>query len=196
MSRTPETVLAELLALSPPGDALPLDGSGVWPQMLWPLANEISRFEGLAEEMLAEVNPGEAQYLLADYERVLGPDPYGRDATALTLADQQALTLSRWTSRYGVRPADFVALAASFGEAITITDDFPLTTAGCFADVCLVDGPTRFVWIVNMPAAVIEYAYASQASAGDLLGSFSPSLVQPVIAGRAPAHTTPVFNYA
>jgi len=195
VSRSPASVLAYLLTLSPDGDALPLDGSGTWPQMLAPLAAEISRFESYAEEMLAEVNPGEAQYLLVDYERVLGPDPYGRNATALTLADQQALTLSRWVTRYGVRPADFIALAASFGITITI-QEYQLTTAGCFAGVCLVDGPTSFVWLVNMPAAAIEDAYAGQSSAGDLVGSFAPSLVQPVITGRAPAQTTPVFNYA
>ena len=57
MSRTPAVVLAELLALSPAGDALPLDGSGNWPQMLMPLATEISRFESFAEEMLIELIP-------------------------------------------------------------------------------------------------------------------------------------------
>lgn len=195
MSRTPAVVLAELLALSPAGDALPLDGSGNWPQMLMPLATEISRFESFAEEMLIEVDPGEAQYLLPDYERVLGPDPYGRDATALTLADQQALTLSRWVTRYGVRPADFIALAASFGIAITITE-YELTTIGAFIGVFLVGHPTEFTWVVKMPAAVVEDAYVNESSIGDFLDSFAPSLVEPVIAGRAPAHTTPIFNYA
>lgn len=195
MSRDPATVLSEMLALGPPGDALPQNADSIWAQMLMPFAAEISRFESFAEEMLVEVNPGEAQFLLADYERVLGPDPYGRDATALTLADQQALTLSRWVTRYGVRPADFIALAASFGIVITITE-YQVTAIGARIGAMLVNNPTQYTWVVNMPPVVVENAYANQASIGDSLGSFAPSLVQPVIAGRAPAHTNPVFNFA
>lgn len=197
MSRTPAQVLAELLALTPPGDALPLSASlgGVWPIWLGPLTAEISRFEGFAEEMLVEVDPGEAVYLLSAYQAVLGPDPYGRDSVALTWAQQQALTLSRWTQKWGVTPADFIAFAATFGVVITI-DEFQLTTIGDSIGATLVENPTQFTWVVNMPPAEVEFATVDGSSIGDYLSSFAPSLVQPAIAGRAPAHTTPIFNYA
>ncbi len=197
MSRSAAQVLDELLAISPDGDALPLQPSqdGVWAKWLSPLAGEVSRFEGLAEEMFVEVDPGEAVYLLSDYQRVLGPDPYGRDTVPLTLAEQQALAHSRWTQKWGVRPQDFVAFAASFGIVVSI-QEFTLTVVGATIGAELVNHPTQFTWIVNMPAAVLEFATASGSSIGDYLSAFEPSLVQPAIAGRAPAHTNPIFNYA
>jgi uncharacterized protein YmfQ (DUF2313 family) len=194
MSRDPETVLDYLLSLSPAGEAMLLqDRDSQWAKWQKPLAAEISRFEGLADAMLAEANPGEAQYLLPDYQRVLGPDPYGRDSVALTLSDQQALALSRWTQRWGVRPADFVAFAASFGVLITITE-YTVLTAPFFANDFLTNNPTQFTWVVHMPAAVVEKLTAPF-FAGAYVGEFAPSLVQPAIAGRAPAHTNPVFSY-
>jgi uncharacterized protein YmfQ (DUF2313 family) len=196
LSRDPATVLAELLAISPPGVGMLLQNADTnWAQFLAPLAAEISRFEGFADEMLIEVDPGAAEYLLPDYQRVLGPDPYGRDAIALTLSDQQALALSRWTQKWGVTIDDFIGIAATFGIAITI-QEYTLTTSGCECGVLLVGHPTEFAWLVNMPAVAVEYPQAGGASAGDLLGSFAPSLAQPVIAGRAPAHTNPYFSYA
>jgi len=159
------------------------------------LAAEISRFEAQAVEMLAEANPGEATYLLSAYQAVLGPDPYGRDLVALTLADQRALALSRWTEKFGVRPADFIAFAATFGVTITI-QEYSLTCAGAFTGVDLVGHPTEYAWLVHLPAVTVEVAEASAASVGDLLGSYEPSLAQGAIAGRAPAHTNPYFTYS
>lgn len=195
--RSAEQVLAYLLSIDPDGAVFPdlTSPNAVWPLWLAPLAAEIARFEGLAVEMLPESDPGEATYLLADYQRVLGPDPYGRDLVALTLADQRALAFSRWTEKFGVRPADFIAFAATFGVVITI-QEYALTTAGAFAGVDLVGHPTEFAWLVHLPAVAVEIAEASAASAGDLLGSYQPSLAQGAIAGRAPAHTNPYFTYS
>jgi uncharacterized protein YmfQ (DUF2313 family) len=200
MSRSPAQVLEYLLSLDPDGDSLPdasmVSQGAMWPVWLMPLADEISRFEALAEAMLPEVSPREAVYMLGDYERVLGPDPYGRDATALTLAQRQALAYSRWTQKWGGRPADFIAFAATFGVTITI-DEYQLTTCdeGCIGDT-LTCNPTQFCWVVNMPAVLVEYATVDASEIGDCLDSFPPSLVQPAIAGRAPAHTNVVFNYS
>jgi uncharacterized protein YmfQ (DUF2313 family) len=126
---------------------------------------------------------------------VLGPDPYGRDAGSLTIAQRQQLAHSRWTAKYGVRPADFIALAASFGVPITITEFQDLQT-NFFADAQCADNPIQFTWQVNLPASVMEYAFANEFSAGDLVSSFEPSDVQNVIAARNPAQLTVVFNYA
>lgn len=196
MSRSPDAVLTELLALTVPGVVLPQDPDSWWAQWLMPLANEISLFEAQAEQLMVEVDPGEATYLLPDFERALGPDPYGRDVGQLTIAQQRALALSRWTGKNGVRPADFIALAAQFGVTITITE-FVLTKAGqAQAGVTLVNHPQEYVWLVKLPTAVMVLAEAGGASAGDLVSSFEPSNVQTVLTARSPAHLTPVFNYA
>jgi uncharacterized protein YmfQ (DUF2313 family) len=198
MSRTPNDVLSYLLGLTPPGQVLPLrnlDGA-MWPVWLQPLASEISRFEGLAEEMLLEIDPREANYFLSLFEQLLGPDPYGRDQQALTIAQRQQLAFSRYTQKWGVTPADFVAFAATFGVSITI-DEYTLTTCdeSRIGDT-LTCAPEQFTWVVNLPPAVVEYATCDASAIGDYLDEFEPSLVQPAIAGRAPAHTTVVFNYA
>src|ERR1700754_5238937 len=104
--RTVDTVLAGLLAISPIGWAWKRTKTSMWANFLGPLAAEISRFEGMAFEQLTEVDPRAANYLLPDYERVLGPDPCGE--TAVTLADRRALAYRRWTARGGQSPGDFI----------------------------------------------------------------------------------------
>ena len=196
MSRTPKMVMTELLAITPLGAALPADPNSSWADWLAPLANEISLCEVQGEQLLVEVDPGEATYLLPDYERVLGPDPFGRDVGPLTIAQQRTLALSRWTAKYGVRPADFIALAASFGVTITIREYVLTKASEMQAGDLLVGNPVQYVWLVNLPAAVLEIAEASGMSAGDLISSFEASNVQNVLASRSPAQLTPVFNYA
>ncbi|OYV89668.1 MAG: hypothetical protein B7Z57_11610 [Acidiphilium sp. 37-60-79] len=193
-ARSERQVLDDLLAIAPPGDAMPTTPDTVFAQMLMPWANELSLVETLMLAFRAEINPLTAVNLLPDYERVLGPDPYGRDQQPLTQAEQQALTYSRWVTRFGVRAADFVAFAATFGVVISI-QQYRVTTAGAFAGVDLVNAPTQFDWLVTLPSAVETLAEASAAQAGNLVSSFPPSLVVPAILGRAPAQTTPYFSY-
>ncbi|MHB1305385.1 MAG: putative phage tail protein [Acidiphilium sp.] len=193
-ARTPATVLAELLAIGPRGDGMPTTPDTNYAQMLLALANELSLVETQMLSFETEIDPLSAVNLLADYERVLGPDPYGRDTTALTIGERQQLAYTRWVEKFGVRPQDFIDLAASLGVTITILE-YELTTAGAFAGVELVDHPTEFAWLVTLPASAVTSAEAGSASAGDLVSSFPPSLVQPVIAARAPAHTNPYFSY-
>ncbi len=192
--RSPTAVLDELLALSPQGDAMPTTPDTTWAKMLAPLANEFSLVEALMLSFMVEINPLTAVNLLADYERVLGPDPYGRDTGVLSIQQRQQLAYSRWTGKYGVRPADFIALAASFGETISI-QQFQLTTAGAFAGDNLVSHPTQFAWLVQFPTPTVTLPEASSAEAGALCGAFEPALAQPAIEGRAPAQTSPYFSY-
>lgn len=137
MSRTPDQVLDELLAISPQGDTMPVSHDTVYAHML---------------------------------------------------------AHSRWTGKTGVRPADFIALAASRGVSITIRE-YAVLEAGFFAGAEVVNSPTQFDWLVTLPATIAVYAEAGSMRAGDLVSSFEASLAQPAIAGHAPAHTTPIFSY-
>jgi uncharacterized protein YmfQ (DUF2313 family) len=196
MSRSPEQVLEELLALTPPGEALPHDAGSIWAEWLMPQSDAISTWEGAIEELLGELYPGEATILLADYVRVLGPDPYGRDQQPLTIAQQQQLAGSRWTMKYGVRPADFIAMAAALGVTITITE-YTVTQAGDFAGCFLTAAPTQFTWVVNMPTAEETFATAGGSSAGDFVSEYEANAtLEAFFKGRQPAHTDVVFNYS
>jgi uncharacterized protein YmfQ (DUF2313 family) len=181
--RSANAVLHELIQLSPAGDALPVAGQpgGLWPLFLQPLAAEISRFEGQAEEMMTEVDPGAAVNLLADYVRVLGADPYGRDSVALTTAQQQLLARQRWTARGGASIGYFTDCAAALGLTVSIAEQI---VGECGHMVCgdpLSVTPQEFFWLVTMPASSA--------------GSFAGNACQTQISTDAPAHTTPVFSY-
>lgn len=194
-ARSSEQVLDEMLALSPPGDAMPRTPETMWAQMLAPTAGEVALIEAQAARFEDEIDPGAASYLLPDYERVLGPDPYGRDKALLTVAERQALALSRWVDKYGVRPADFVKLAADLGVTITIRE-YRLGHAGAMqcGDQC-VNHPTEFAWLVTLPSVTVAYGEAGVLQAGQAISAFGASLVAGAIADRAPAHTTPFFSY-
>ena len=198
MSRTPAAVLAELLALSPPGDALPLGNQpgDVWPLWLAPLAAEVARFEALAEQQMVEVDPRQAEYLLADFLRMLGPDPYGIDTATMTVAQQQAYAYQRLTARGGQSPAYFVALAAALGVTITITDQIPVSECG--AAECgdeLSADPQNLFWIVNLPATDSTGAECGDVQCGEDLGDIVSSPVVPFITAQQPEHGQVVFAY-
>jgi uncharacterized protein YmfQ (DUF2313 family) len=195
--RTPQQVLADLLAYSPPGDELPLaDQPGdMWPLWLLPMATEISRFEGLAEDQVEEVDPRDATYLLGDYIRMLGPDPYGRDSVPLTTSQEQLLAYQRLTSRGGQSIQYFIDLAAAFGVAITITEGtVTVCGSGRAGNVCSVT-PQQFYWLVTLPETEVIPAVCGAAVCGDLMGAIAASPVVPVIERDQPAHGQVVFSY-
>jgi uncharacterized protein YmfQ (DUF2313 family) len=197
MARSQAQVLDELLALSPPGWALSHDAGSVWASFLQPVAAEWSRVEASAEALLDEIDPRTSANCLADYQRVLGPDPYGRDAASLNLTHSQLVQLAyqRWTASGGCSIADYVALAAQMGVAITITER---KLFRCGASVCgdtLACTPQQFVWLVTLPQTQVTKFRTGASRCGEPLGLITPSPVVPLLQGEAPAHTTPVFSY-
>ncbi len=148
--------------------------------------------------MIEEIDPRSAVYLLADYQRVLGPDPYGRDAASNDLSEQEMalLTWQRWTASGGSAAADYVALAAQMGIAISIQQ---FQTMKCGAAVCgaaaLINTPHQFEWLVTVPRTQVTPMICGASRCGDMLGQITPSPIVPVITGEAPAHTLPVFSY-
>jgi uncharacterized protein YmfQ (DUF2313 family) len=191
-----EAGLAHLLALSPPGGAFPRARDSNWARALAPLAAEHTRVETRAEALLPQVDPGRADDLLPDYERVLGDDPCLGPSAALPLSVRQALARQRWTNRGGATPAFFIALAAAMGVSITITesDPHPCGVLECGDEMVPEDG--RFEWIVNLPATSLLEFEAGATEAGSPLGDLVVSPVECLIRARAPAHTTVYFNYS
>jgi uncharacterized protein YmfQ (DUF2313 family) len=194
MSRSDAIVLAELLSLLPPGWVLPRDPDSILGKTLTPHAREIARFEVAAEAMLEEVDPRSAANLLADFERVLGPDPCASD-TAMSLGDRRKTAHQRWTARGGVSIAWFKALAESLGVTIEITEIRRSVVGRIRAGHRVVEHPEQFVWLVQLPGVRVVPFRAGASSAGDRLGAFVTSPLECVIRRFAPAHTVPVFSY-
>lgn len=194
-ARTPDEVLDELLQELPPGEYLDRRDDSVFGKVLMGVATAIADAEAQALAFATEISPARAVALLPDYQRVLGPDPCGRDLLALSPGDLAALLYSRWVFRGGQSPQFFIDLAASLGTAITITEG-ELFTAGHSeaGDVLALDGD-QFAWQVTLPTVRVVDFIAGASESGDALGSFLTNLCECVIRLFAPAHTTPVFSY-
>lgn len=197
MARTGAQVLDELLAISPGGDALPPGRYGWWAQLLAPLGDALAAAEQLDDTLLWEVDPRTALHLLADFERVLGPDRLGRDQGGLDIGQRRQLAWWRWTCKGGCTPAFYQALAASFGEAITI-DTF--AASQCGPTVCgdeLAPQGDELTWRVNLPADAVFTPVCGAAECGDPLGALlaSGTSVAAAITLYAQPHTLVLFNY-
>ena len=194
-ARPADAVRDELLWLLPPGEGLARDLDSVFAGVLAAPAAGIAAAEQAAMRLSDEIQPGLADALLEDFQRVLGPDPCGRDQLLLSLGDVRTLTASRWIARGGQTPAYFIALAASLGTNITIDEQ---TIARCGRAACgdeLATDPEQFIWVVNLPASRLIDPMCAAAECGDLLGDFAPNLCECAIRLAAPAHTTVVFSY-
>lgn len=193
MSRSETVVHRELLSLLPPGWVWPRDEGSLLAALLKPLAGEIAAVEAVAEAMIDEIDPRTAVLCLDDFERVLGPDPCGRDPSTLTIARRQELAHQRWTGRGGQSIPYFVGLAAKRGVAITI-EEAHLLTAGDEAGSELVNSPEQFVWRVPM-TLTNPVVLTAGGEAGELLYDFDLSDIECDIRRAKPAHTEVVFAY-
>lgn len=194
--RTPDQVQAELLSLPPDGWVFPADPDTYFGALFRPMAVEWSRIELSMDSFQAEIDPRSASNLLLDYQRVLGPDPCGRDQLALNTSDVRLLTYQRWTAGgKNVCPGYFIDAAAAIGVAMTITE-FPRTMAGRMqAGQALCPSPNHMTFLVSLPAARVRHAMAGGFVAGESLGSFTPNLMECVVRTEAPLYTQPYFTY-
>lgn len=193
MARSAGEVLGELLAISPPGEALPQDGDSLWAVWLGPLADAIAALELRQDSLLTQAVPAQATDLLADFERVLGPDPLGRDQGGIDIGQRQALAAQRWGFTGGCSPGFYIGLAASLGITIAITE---FTSSQCGATVCgdvLAPAADELTWRITMPASLVNEAICGVSECGDRLGSFASDPLPAMIARYAQPHTLPVF---
>ena len=151
--RSEDQVLDELLSLLPPGWIWRRDRDSVIAALLTPLAGGIADVEALAEEMLREVDPRFATVCLPDFERVLGPDPCGRDTSTMSLADRRLLAHQRWTARGGASRAYFIGLAAKRGVTITISENRCSYADEMVAGDEIIEPPEQFIWTVHLAFA-------------------------------------------
>lgn len=195
MTRSPEAVTRSLIAKLAPGWALGRRG-GVLDSMLRGIALALQDFEAGAEALMRETDPRNANRLLPDFERCLGPDPCGRDSGTLNVAQRQRLAHQRWTARGGQDIPYFVRLAARLGVSITVDEFWPSRAGGLRAGQRLRPEGCQFVWRVNIPGLVTVVNFKAGASrAGHSLGSFALSSIECEIRRLKPAHTLVVFSY-
>ena len=183
----------ELLALLPTGAAWPRDG--LLADLLNGMAAELARHDARCADLLNEADPAKTRELLLEWEAWAGLPSPCMALEPQTVVDRRRALIARLTDSGGQRPADFIALAAIFGCAITITEFEPWS---CNSPVSQpIRGlDWRFAWQVNMPADSSNRQYWSCASpVSEPLSSWGNRIVECMIRHKAPAHTVVIFSY-
>lgn len=199
MSRSKEQAQADLVALAIRGWVWPHCAQGetdsLFEALFKPLAAGQANVELLAEQMIEEIDPRTATLLLPDFERMLGPDPCGRDPSTMSLAQRRQLAHQRWTARGGASIPYFTALAARRGVAISIVENRVTIADAAQTGDELIESPEQFVWTVELALLGETVAKVDEAQAGDLLLDIILSDVECDIRRAKPAHTEVAFRY-
>lgn len=203
---TQSDYLLQLQALLPVGLAWPRDPDAVLTQVLAGVAEEPARVDARGWSLLEEVDPRTTNELLVDWERVTAQNP----AEGATLEDRRRAVTSVLAMRGGQSPTYFIALAASIGYAITLTEYRPFCagssaggactntgarfSAGSTAGSALQTGNWRFVWQVNASESTI-FQFQAGSTAGEALRRWGNTRLEELVRKWCPAHTYVQFAY-
>lgn len=194
MSRSVAQVLASLIDKLHRGWVLARRG-GLLDALLETIATGVARVEAEAEQVMDEVDPRTAVAFLPDFERVLGPDPCGRDLGDLTLDQRQRLAHQRWTARGGQSIPYFIGLAERLGVTVEIEEYWPSVAGVLRAGEPLIGAGEQFTWVVRL-ALIGEWWFRAGANtAGEPLGGLILSDIECEFRRLKPAHTQVVFSY-
>jgi uncharacterized protein YmfQ (DUF2313 family) len=199
VSRSKDQARSDIVRNAPRGWVWPHCAQGAPPSLFETLFKSIAAgtadIELVAQQMMEEIDPRTATLLLPDFERVLGPDPCGRDPATMSLEQRRQLAHQRWTGRGGASIAYFTALAARRGVAIAIVENRVTVADAAQAGDELVESPEQFVWTVELALLGETVAKVDEAQAGDLLLDIILSDVECDIRRAKPAHTEVAFRY-
>ncbi len=193
MARTAEDYRDQMLALQPPGSALPTDRNSTWANILLAFGDELARAEASAEQIIEETDPRTISALLTDWERAYGL-PDSCVTTEQTTDQRREAVVARYTHRGDQSRAAFIALAAKLGYTITITEFRPHT---CEHD-CehpVYDDPWAYAWQVNAPLETVRES-TCESSCEDPLRAWGNELLECAIRRQAQAHNTVIFSYS
>lgn len=156
MGMTAEQYRDQLLALQPPGAALPVDSESTWAMLLLALAEGFARVDARAERLLDELDPRTTYELLPDWERNVGlPDSCVPGEQ--TVEQRRAALIARLALGGNLSRAYLIASAYRFGYVITITEFLPYSVDSD-VDEPLYGSDWAFAFRVNAPAVTVFYA--------------------------------------
>jgi uncharacterized protein YmfQ (DUF2313 family) len=185
--------LAQLAALLPPGPALSRDPDSVVMRLLAAPAEELARVEARAAALLDEADPRTTSDLLAEWEAVAGlPDPCLGPSP--TIAQRRARLVQQLTETRGQSPAFFVAVAQRLGAASATVTEFREHDCAQDCETPVHGLDWRFAWRLNLPAVPVVDSTAEDGCETPLR-VWGDTIIECVVRGLAPAHTTPLFAY-
>lgn len=188
--------LRQLQALLPQGAVWSREDDALLTKLLSAFAAGFSQVDARAGQLVNESDPRTAVELLSDWERVAGmPDPcVAASGQTQSTAQRRAALVARLTMLGGQSKAYFIALAASLGYTITITEYRPFR-AGQSRSGDPVSTNWQFAWQVNAPLNTVVPFRSGNGVAGDPINSWGNELIECVISRFKPVHTTVVFAY-
>lgn len=189
--------LHQLQALLPQGSAWPRDDDALLTRLLSAFAAGLNQVDARSEQLVSEADPRTTSELLTDWERVAGlPDPCVVAAgQAQSTAQRRAALITRLTMLGGQSKAYFIALAASLGYTITITEFCPFR-AGQSHSGDTVATNWQFAWQVNAPLNTVVPFRSGNAVAGDPINAWGNKALECVLTRFKPAHTPVLFSYS
>ncbi len=157
--------------------------------------NALDAAAATAELLLDEADPRTTSAFLTDWERVAGlPDGCVlASGIAQSSAQRRAALVARITMLGGQSAAYYIALAASLGYTITVTE-FDLHDVDDSVEHPLTGAPWQFAWRVNAPLNTIGVLAVTDTVA-DPLAWWGNELLECVINRLKPAHTHVLFAY-
>jgi len=183
--------VTRLQALLPRGPAWPRESSATLTKVLTGLAQSLADANTAVNGFLTDSFPASAVGLLPEWESTLGlPLPYGTPPS--TTPERQAAVVAALANTGGQSAAYLIALAASFGFTVTITQFKPWTVA-------LPIGPIygdawAHAFQVNASATVAG-AYSPTADVVLATPGFGNAFLDALMAAAKPAQTVCVMSY-
>lgn len=193
----PEFAAADILAarqnLLPPGRAWSRDADSVQARFLATLAPTSVRVCARGLDLLADAFPAGTEELLPEWEQSLGlPDPCA--GASPTIEARRAQVVGRLVGLGGQSVPYYIAVAASLGYAITITEYAPFRFGMAFGNP-LNGEAWAYAWQVNAPQFTIDYFQFGASAFGEPFASWGNAVLQCELMRLKPAHTVLNFSY-
>ena len=194
MAMTADQYRDQLMALAPLGAALSTQQDSVWVQLLQAMADELSRVDGRADDIMDEADPRTALEMLADWERVCGL-PGACSQGSETIQERREAAHLILAAQGGQSAAYYEEIAASLGVSASVEEFRPFRAGHSSAGDPLTNGDWRYTWLMRAPATTISYFKAGGAAAGDALAKWGNEAFECYIKRLSPAHTILIFAY-
>lgn len=196
MGLTDTDYLRQAQGLLPPGPAWPREDDAFLTRLLSGLSIELARVDDRARRLIDEGDPRTTAELLEDYERIAGlPDGcVTSGGVELSTAQRRQALFGRLTMQGAQSAAYFIALAASLGYTVTITE-FHVYDVNDDVDASIWGQPWSSAWQINAQLnTVFEFTVID--GADDPLASWNNVVLECVLNRFKPAHTTVIFSYS
>lgn len=184
---------AQLQALLPVGAAWPRDAGLVRTELMRAFAEELASIDLAFDRLIEEADPRTTFELLAEWERAAGlPDPCGGEDQSTS--QRRVSLLQKLTSLGGASSAYFIAVAATLGMVITITEFTPHDVDDD-VEAPLLGDAWAYTWQVNAPLNTVT-ELTVESGADDPLAWWNHEPLECVMEALKPAHTVVMFAYS